>query len=103
MKNALVERGIPEENIILDYAGLSTRDSIARAYEIFEVPNLLLISQKFQVQRGLVACLRFDMNCHGNSSEDVSLSIAPRIYLREFAARVKLRYDFFISPSPTIG
>jgi vancomycin permeability regulator SanA len=51
MYNFLVERGIPSYHIILDYAGLSTRDSIARAKLIFQVPDLLLISQEFQVQR----------------------------------------------------
>ena len=103
MRAALIERGIPSENIILDYAGLSTRDSVARAHEIFQAPDILLISQKFQVQRGLVACLRFEMICHGSASEDVALGIAPRVYLREFAARIKLRYNYFISPAPTIG
>lgn len=102
MRNALIERWIPAENIILDYAWLSTWDSVARAHTIFQAPDVLLISQQFQVQRGLVACLRFDMTCHGSASEDVSLAIAPRVYIREFAARVKLRYDFMISPSPTI-
>jgi SanA protein len=51
MYNFLVKRGIPSDNIILDYAGLSTRDSISRAKLIFNVPDLLLISQEFQIQR----------------------------------------------------
>ena len=103
MRDALIKRGIPSENIILDYAGLSTWDSVARAQTIFWAEDLLLISQKFQVQRGLVACFRFDLKCQWSASEDVAVWIAPRVYIREFAARIKLRYDFFISPSPTIG
>ena len=35
MRDALIKRGIPSENIILDYAGLSTWDSVARAQTIF--------------------------------------------------------------------
>lgn len=103
MRDALIARGVPSEKIILDYAGLSTWDSVARAKLIFWTDDLLLISQKFQVQRGLVVCFRFDMICHGSASEDVSLAIAPRVYIREFAARIKLWYDFFLSSSPTIN
>lgn len=103
MRDALITRGIPSEHIILDYAWLSTRDSVARAHQIFQTPDILLISQKFQVQRWLIVCLRFDIICHGSSSEDISLAIASKVYIREFVARLKLWYDFFISPSPSIG
>lgn len=50
-KEELVRRGIPSDRIVLDYAGLSTWDSVARAKIIFDVPDLLLISQDFQIQR----------------------------------------------------
>lgn len=58
MRDALVAHGVPSSHIILDYAGLSTWDSVARAKTIFQVPDLLLISQEFQVQRAIIACLR---------------------------------------------
>ena len=35
MKQALIERGIPAERIVCDYAGLRTFDSVVRAKEIF--------------------------------------------------------------------
>lgn len=102
MYNFLVERGIPSYHIILDYAGLSTRDSIARAKLIFQVPDLLLISQEFQVQRWLIACLYFNINCDGSATNTIPFHIAPRVYLREYGARIKLWYDM-ITPNPSIG
>jgi SanA protein len=35
MKNDLVERGVPENKIYLDYAGFRTLDSVIRANAIF--------------------------------------------------------------------
>jgi len=35
MQESLIENGIPEEDIVLDYAGFNTRDSVIRSKEIF--------------------------------------------------------------------
>lgn len=35
MKNALIERGIPTEAIIVDNAGVRTLDSVLRARDVF--------------------------------------------------------------------
>jgi vancomycin permeability regulator SanA len=61
-----------------------------------------LISQQFQVERGLIACRYFDMNCHGITTENISFTIAPKIYVREYGARIKLWYDI-LNPQPSLG
>lgn len=101
-KEELVKRGIPTERIVLDYGWLSTWDSIARAKTLFAVPDLLLISQSFQIQRGLIACRYRDIACDGSAARDISFRIAPRVYLREYGAKLKLRYDM-LTPAPEIG
>lgn len=37
MKNALIQAGIPEKDITLDYAGFRTLDSVVRAKEVFSL------------------------------------------------------------------
>ena len=53
MKQALMARGIPEEHIILDYAGFRTLDSVVRAKEVFGNDTFIVISQRFHNERAL--------------------------------------------------
>lgn len=101
-KDELIKKWIPSDRIVLDYAGLSTWDSVARAQSIFAVKDLLLISQDFQIQRGIIACWYHDIICHGSATDSISFRIAPRVYLREYGARIKLWYDM-LTPAPDIG
>lgn len=101
-KNELIKKWIPSDRIVLDYAGLSTWDSIARAKSIFAVKDLLLISQDFQIQRWIIACWYHNITCHGSATDSISFRIAPRVYLREYGARIKLWYDM-LTPAPDIG
>ena len=48
MRRALIQRGIPADRIVCDYAGLRTLDSVVRAKEIFGVSEVTIISQRFQ-------------------------------------------------------
>ena len=51
MKEALIERGVPASRIVLDYAGFRTLDSVVRSKEVFGQNNIVIISQRFHVER----------------------------------------------------
>ena len=51
IKAALVERGVPADRIVLDYAGFRTLDSVVRAREVFGVDDFVVVSQRFQSER----------------------------------------------------
>jgi SanA protein len=53
IKNALIDAGIPESCIYLDYAGFRTLDSIVRANKVFGLNQFTIISQKFHNQRAV--------------------------------------------------
>ena len=53
MKNALLERGIPEEAMTLDYAGFRTLDSVVRAKTVFGKEKLLIITQNGHAERAV--------------------------------------------------
>ncbi len=53
MKKALMEKGIPEDIIFLDYAGFRTYDSVVRAKEVFGQKSFIVVSQKFHNERAV--------------------------------------------------
>lgn len=49
----LQKRGVDGDNMVLDFAGFRTLDSIVRSKEIFKAQPLTIISQKFHCERAL--------------------------------------------------
>ena len=47
MRTYALGLGIPDEDIILDYAGRRTYDTCYRAREIFDLDSAILITQAF--------------------------------------------------------
>jgi SanA protein len=54
MKEYAMGLGVPESDIVLDYAGRRTYDSCYRAVHIFEVPSAILVTQRFHLPRALL-------------------------------------------------
>lgn len=53
MKKYVLECGVPEEDIFLDFAGFSTYDSMYRAKAIFQVNTVIVVTQKYHQHRAL--------------------------------------------------
>ena len=53
MKNALIEQGIPEEALLLDFAGFRTLDSVVRAKNVFGKNKFLVITQNGHAERAV--------------------------------------------------
>ncbi len=51
-----VRLGVPEEAIVLDYAGRRTYDSCYRARDIFGVEQAVVVTQRFHAARALYLC-----------------------------------------------
>ena len=56
MKATAVKLGIPENDIILDFAGRRTYDTCYRAKEIFAVQKAIVVTQEFHQARTLYLC-----------------------------------------------
>lgn len=56
MKKTAMELGVPEQDIVLDFAGRRTYDTCYRAKEIFEVKSAIIVSQEFHLPRSLYLC-----------------------------------------------
>ena len=53
MRTALQESGVPQEAIVLDFAGFRTLDSVVRAKAVFQQEEFTIISQEFHTRRAL--------------------------------------------------
>lgn len=96
MKKFLIELGIPEENIIEDFAGFSTLDSVLRAKEVFGQDSITIISQEFHNQRAIFIAKNHDIYAIGFNAKDVAKSYSKITHTREYFARVKAMLDIYI-------
>jgi SanA protein len=102
MKQALIERGIPEDRIVCDYAGLRTLDSVVRAKEIFGAESLLFISQRFQNERAIYLAKANGIEAYGFNARDVETQAGWKTKIREVGARVKMWLDVnFLNTRPS--
>jgi SanA protein len=65
MKRHAVELGVPETDVILDFAGRRTYDTCYRAKEIFEVKKVVLVTQEFHLPRSIYLCRNMEIDSIG--------------------------------------
>ena len=96
MQMALMEKGVPESAITLDYAGFRTLDSVVRSKAVFGQQKITIISQKFHNQRAIFIANQRGVTAVGYNSKDVSFRLGIKIRLREYLARCKAILDIII-------
>ena len=101
MRDSLVAHGVPEERIILDFAGFRTLDSVVRAKEVFGCDSLTIISQADHNERALYLA-----KVNGIESVAVAAPLSAgrwvriRLTLREWLARDKMMLDIWFGKQP---
>ena len=93
MMAALRDRGVPAENIFLDYAGFRTLDSIVRAREIFGQDSITVISQRFHNERAVYIGRVYGIMVTGFNADDDEDQSGVLVRLREVFARFKAFLD----------
>lgn len=100
MKDDLVAKGVPEDKIVLDYAGFRTLDSIVRSQKVFGQSKLTIISQQFHNERAIFIAQHKSIEAIGFAARDVSMRAGLKVMLREKLARVKVLIDLLIGIQP---
>ena len=100
MKKALVEQGVPEQAIFLDYAGFRTLDSMVRAKEVFGQDSITIISQQFHNERAIYLAEHAGLEAVALNAHDVPGSHGLKVRLREYLARVKMFIDLIVGKQP---
>ncbi len=106
MKDYALELGVPERDIVLDYAGRRTYDTCYRAREIFGVTKALLVTQKFHLPRALYSCNHLGVEATGIAAQNHYFLKRSRAYwtLRELIATPVALWEVHISrPFPVLG
>ncbi len=99
-KKDLVDAGIPEDRIYLDYAGFRTLDSMVRAKEVFGLDSVTVISQKFHNERAIYLAEKKGLAAIGFNARDITGNRAIKVQSREILARVKVFIDLLLNTQP---
>ncbi len=96
MHEALLQRGVPEDAITLDYAGRRTFDSIVRAREIFAQETLTIISQPYHLYRALFLARSVGLSAQAYAAAQPPLIERWHIEVREVMARLLAVLDVHV-------
>lgn len=96
MREALIAKGIPEKDIVADFAGFRTLDSIVRAHKVFGLNELVVVTDDFHLPRALYIAQHEGVNAVGFQTEPLPVSTSPRTWIREAGARALLFIDLYV-------
>jgi SanA protein len=106
MRGYALELGVPDEAIVLDYAGRRTYDTCYRARSIFGLQDAILVTQSFHLPRALYLCNALGLPSIGVPADLRSYLNRSLLYwnLREVPATLAALWDVHISrPEPILG
>jgi SanA protein len=105
MRQFALSIGVPDEAIVLDYAGRRTYDTCYRAKAIFGVENALLVTQGFHLPRAIFLCNMLGMDTLGVEAIHCYWNGSPFVWdVREQFATVAAFLDLYVSnPLPVLG
>jgi SanA protein len=106
MRQYALTLGVPNEDIVLDYAGRRTYDTCYRASVIFQVESAIVVTQRFHLPRALFLCNSFGVQADGVEANTVSFRKISRFIwnTRELFATAQAVWDVYVSkPLPVLG
>lgn len=101
MCNALIEAGVPDSIIYMDYAGFRTLDSVVRMNKIFGQEDFIVVSQQFHNERAIFLAQYNGLKAYGYNAKDIRLNRSSiKTKAREKLARVKVFVDILTNKEP---
>lgn len=105
MRQYALSLGVPDIDIVLDYAGRSTYDTCYRAKAIFGLKQVILVTQQFHLPRAIFLCSMLGLDAVGVES-DMRTYLRSSLFwwnARELLATVNAFSDLFWRPLPVLG
>lgn len=98
VRDYLLIKGIPDENIFLDHAGFDTYSTMYRARDIFQVSSVIITTQSFHLPRAIFIARALGITAYGLSADEGR--IRTKNYIREIFANEKavLSLIFHLKP-----
>jgi SanA protein len=98
MREYALQLGVPDEAIVLDYAGRRTYDTCYRAHAIFGVRQAVLVTQGFHLPRALFTCNSLGLEAVGVAPDHREYRTGSLLYwnLRELPATLTAMLDVYL-------
>jgi SanA protein len=106
MQAYAISLGVPQSDIVLDYAGRRTYDTCYRALKIFDVREAVVVTQSFHLPRALYTCNALGMEAIGVAADIREYKLSSLAYwnLRELPATLTALVDVHLArPLPVLG
>ena len=106
MRQYALTLGVPDEDIVLDYAGRSTYDTCYRAKAIFGVEEALIVTQAYHLPRAVYLCDHLGVKITGVPVEQSRYVRSRYLFwnFREAFASLAAVWDIHIAkPLPVLG
>ncbi len=104
MREAALARGVPDEDIVLDYAGRRTYDSCYRALHIFQARDVILVTQSYHLDRALFTANGLGLHATGVPADRRQYVYIVRYWWRELLATPVAWWEVrVLRPLPIMG
>ncbi len=106
MRDYALALGVPEDAIVLDYAGRRTYDTCYRAGAIFGLRRAILVTQGFHLPRALYLCNHLGVEASGVPADRREYRRGSVLYwnARELLATTAAFWDLYLArPLPVLG
>ena len=104
MREYAISQGAPDEAIVLDFAGRRTYDTCYRARDIFQVQEVILVTQRYHLSRALLTCDGLNVDAVGYAADRTPYVHIRWYWIREIPAIWNAWWDIYIThPVPVLG
>lgn len=106
MRDYALRLGVPDEDIVLDYAGRRTYDTCYRARHIFDIDSAILVTQAFHLPRALYTCNQMGVSVTGVAADMRQYRRSAQSFwnLRETVATIVALWEVHVTrPEPILG
>ncbi|MGI6368365.1 MAG: SanA/YdcF family protein [Anaerolineae bacterium] len=104
MRAYALELGVPDKDIVLDYAGRRTYDSCYRAVHIFKVDTAILVTQSYHMDRALFIARGLGLDAVGVVADRRDYVHIRHYWWREMLATALAAVEVYVThPVPVLG
>lgn len=96
MREYALSLGLPDEAIVLDYAGRRTYDTCYRARDIFGLRDIVLVTQRYHLPRALYICEHLGLHAVGYVADRRHYPHIRQYWLREVPALWMAWWDVWV-------
>ena len=95
MRNYLLKKGVPTQDIFMDHAGFNTYNSMYRARDVFQVQDVIVVTQEFHAPRSVYIARALGLDAVGVVADRRTYMRSSQFKsdTRELLARVKAFLD----------